>query len=293
MNQITPSAPLTWLLVNRASGSNDPARVEALIEALDAAACPADRVVTIPDDELPTVNELDDAGVGILAIFTGDGTVNAAVTSLTGWGGRVLVLPGGTQNLFAKSCHGDLDELAIIERLGAGGLEDQHRSLIRTAHGDALCEVLAGPGAHWSDVREAMRELDIGAVASTMSTAIGQSAAGPQVAVVDPPRGKPEGYPAVRIHLGDSEGGSCLLIDGYGAEGLGDYAMQGLALLKRDFREGPHDELGTASVVTCRSSEPIELMIDGERATGTTEERFEVQRCEVVFLGAAGQRSAA
>ena len=211
------------------------------------------------------------------------------MTALAGWGGKVLVLPGGTQNLLAKACHGELGELAIVEKLAAGELVETRRNLIRTAHGDALCEVLAGPGAHWSDVREAMREGDLGGIATSVGTAIGQSASGPQVAVVEPQRGKPEGYPAVRIHFGDD----CLAIDGYGAEGLGDYAMQGLALLKRDFREGPHDELGTARAVTCRSSEPIELMIDGERATGTAEERFELAQCEVVFLCSAGQRSAA
>ena len=292
---------LTWLLVNQASGSNDPARVTALVEALDAAGHAPQRVVTLPTDDLPTIAELDAAGVGLLVIFTGDGTVNAAVATLSGpklsgtglsgsglqgRGGRVLVLPGGTQNLLAKACHGDLGELDIVARLAAGRLVETHRNLIRTAHGDALCEVLAGPGAHWSDVREAMREGDLGAMAASVGTAIGQSAAGPQVAVVDPARGKPEGYPAVRIHLGEQ----ALAIDGYGAEGLGDYAMQGLALLKRDFREGPHEQLGTAPAVVCRSSEPIELMIDGERATGTFEERFEFAQCKVVFLCAAGQR---
>ena len=296
MQNPQPLRSRTWLLVNQASGSNDPVRVAALVDALDAAGHPASRVVAIPDDELPTIAELDAAGVGLLTVFTGDGTVNAAVTALSGWGGRVLVLPGGTQNLLAKACHGELDELAIVENLAAGGLVETRRNLIRTAHGDGLCEVLAGPGAHWSDVREAMRERDLGAVAASVSTAIGQTTAGPQVAVVDPLRGKPEGYPAVRIYLGEAEGGAqsegCLAIDGYGAEGLGDYAMQGLALLKRDFREGPHDELGTARTVVCRSSEPIELMIDGERVTGAIEERFELRQCEVVFLSTGGQRSA-
>ena len=298
MQNAQGSRPLTWLLVNQASGSNDPARVTALVEALDAADHAPPRVVSIPADELPTIAELDAAGVGLLVVFTGDGTVNAAVTALSsggspGWGGRVLVLPGGTQNLFAKACHGDASESEIVARLAAGELAETRRNLIRTAHGDALCEVLAGPGAHWSDVREAMREGDLGGIASSVGTAIGQSASGPQVAVADPPCGKPEGYPAVRIHLGGAEGEGCLAIDGYGAEGLGDYAMQGLALLKRDFREGPHEELGTARAVTCRSSEPIELMIDGERATGTSEERFELAQCEVVFLCSAGQRSEA
>ena len=47
-------------------------------------------------------------------------------------------------------------------------------------------------------------------------------------------------------------------------------------MLQRDFRDGPHDELGTHPQLLCRSADggPIELMIDGERATGATELRF-------------------
>ena len=66
------SGALTWLLVNQASGSNDPARVTTLVEALDAAGHSPPRVVSIPADELPTIAELDEAGVGLLAVFTGD-----------------------------------------------------------------------------------------------------------------------------------------------------------------------------------------------------------------------------
>ena len=82
-----------------------------------------------------------------------------------------------------------------------------------------------------------------------------------------------------------------IAIDCYGAETLGDYAQHGLALLRRDFREGPHDELGRHTAVVCRADEPIELMIDGERRTGEREERFQIHECPVVFL--ASNRHAA
>lgn len=271
---------LTWLLVNSASGSNDDAAVTLLVEAMDAAGFPPERVVSIPADALPRRAELEAAGVDLLTVFTGDGTVNAVVTGLYGWGGRVLVLPGGTQNLLARSLHGESSPAEIVARLAAGELAPLRRHVIRSSQGDALCEIVAGPGAVWSDVREAMREVDVAGVAATMSEAIGQSANGPMVRITEPALGKPEGYSAVRIHPTGEE----LLIDGYGAEGLGDYALQGLALLKRDFREGPHDELGGAREVLCRSDAPIELMIDGERKTGEAEERFAMTACEVDFL---------
>jgi diacylglycerol kinase family enzyme len=272
--------PITWLLVNSASGSNDEDTVARLGEALEAAGRAPGRLVSLPDDELPTRAELERSGVGLLTVFTGDGTVNAAVTGLYGWAGQVLVLPGGTQNLLARACHGECVATEIIERLGNGDLAEAHRPIIRCSQGDALCEIVAGPGAIWSDVREAMREANLAQFAASVREAIAQSAAGPMVSVGEPPLGKPEGYSAVRLHpLGDA-----IAIDGYGAEGLADYARHGLALVKRDFREGPHDELGTARAVTCRCDGSIELMIDGERYTGASEERFELLACDVTFL---------
>lgn len=271
---------LTWLLVNRASGSNDSDTVVDLVEAMVAEGYSPERVVALPADSVPDRAELEEAGVDLLAVFTGDGTVNAALTGLYGWHGQVLVLPGGTQNLFARACHGESTAGEIVRRLGAGELREATRPLIRSSQGDALCEIVAGPGATWSDVREAMREVDLAAIADAFREAVVQSAGGPMVALVDPALGNPEGYPAIRLH----PQGDAIAVDGYGAQGLADYARQGLALMRRDFREGPHDELGTHPVVTCRSAAPIELMIDGERVSGEAEERFAVLPCDLRFL---------
>lgn len=281
-------APTTWLVINSASGSYSEEAVAALEQAFAAGGHPLAQIVTIPDHDAPDRAALEAAGVEILAIYTGDGTINGVVTSLYGWGGQVLVLPGGTQNLLAKTLHGDVSVEDIVAAFGRGELVGAKRHLVRTSQGDALCEVLAGPGARWSDVREAMREGDLGELASTLGEAIGESAGGAQVAVVDPPLGKPDGYPAVRLH--PKEG--MLAVDGYGADTLAEYAQQGMALLRRDFREGPHDDLGLHGCVICRSEQPIELMIDGERMTGGPEERFELCECPIEFLALSGQRPA-
>lgn len=273
-----------WLVTNSASGSHSEQAVQDLVAQFAAAGLALGHVLTIPDETQPDRTTLEAAGVDLLAIYTGDGTVNAVVTGLYGWAGHVLVLPGGTQNLLAKALHGDVAAAAIAAALGEGRAAPDARHLIRTSQGDALCEVLAGPGARWSDVREAMREGDLGGMANTLGEAIGQSAGGASVRVVDPVLGKPDGYPAVRVHPSDGR----MLVDGYCAETAADYAMQGLALLRRDFREGPHDELGDHPAIVCRSAEPIELMIDGERLTGGCEERFEIHKCEVEFVATSG-----
>lgn len=274
----------TWLVTNSASGSYSEAAVQDLAERFADAGFPLDHVVTIPHEPPPDRAALEAAGVTMLVIYTGDGTINGLVTGLLGWGGGVLVLPGGTQNLLAKALHGDVDAAAIVGAVGAGETEAVNRHVIRTSQGDALCEVLAGPGAKWSDVREAMREGDLGGMATTLGEAIGQSAGGALVRIAEPVLGKPEGYPAVRVHPLNGH----MILDGYGAETVAEYAQQGLALLRRDFREGPHDELGEHPAIVCRSDEPIELMIDGERMTGGRHERFEIHKCTVEFLATNG-----
>lgn len=269
-----------WLITNTASGSNDESAVAGIVSALSDAGTAPDRTITLPDDDLPARTDLERAAVELLVVFTGDGTANAAVTRLEGWGGEVLVLPGGTQNLLARSLHGERPAAEILAALADGLLVPARRHLVRSRHGDALCEVVAGPGATWSEVREALRQRDVAELAAAARDAIAQTAAGPTVALAEPSLGKPEGYPAVRLY----PVGEGIALAGYGAESLADYALQGLAILQRDFRQGPHDELGQATQVVCRSAAPIELMIDGERATGDLEERFTVAPCGVTLL---------
>lgn len=278
---MTQSGPL-WLAINRASGSNDVATVDALLAALDGAGAKPGRSIDCSSEDLPNRTALESAGVATLAVFTGDGTINALVPQLEDWDGAVLILPGGTSNLLAKALHGDASTEEIVAAFGACQLDPVQRPCIRIGEHTALVEVLAGPGAAWSDVREGLREGDLGEIASTTVEAVRQSATGPMVAVVEPPLGRSEGYAGVRL----APTASGLTVDGYGADTLGDYFKQGLALLKRDFREGPHDELGVHPEVTCRSADgsAIALMIDGERMDGAGEQRFVLATLHVNLL---------
>ncbi|WP_179505759.1 MULTISPECIES: diacylglycerol kinase family protein [unclassified Sphingomonas] len=273
-----------WLVVNPASGSNSEAAVAALTAALAEGGHAPTRVLRLPADELPTRAALEAANVATLAIFTGDGTVNAQVALLHGWEGAVLVLPGGTQNLLAKALHGDADAPAIAARLGRGELRRTRRSAVKTSAGDALVEVLAGPGATWADVREGVRDMDLSSIASALGEAVRSTAGGAAVSVSEPPLGKPEGYRAVRM---DADDGT-LTLDGYDAQDWADLAAHGVSMLvKRDFRQGPHEELGQADAVVCTSREPIALMIDGERRDGATQEEFRCITLPVEFLASA------
>lgn len=276
------SASGTWLVVNGASGSNGEDSAASLEQALaDAGRRPA-RVIDLQSDDCPTRDAVEAAGIGLLAIFTGDGSANALINRLEGWDGEVLLLPGGTANLLARDLHGEAEPEAIVAALGAGKLAVLPRHVIRCSQGTGLIEILAGPGATWSDVREGLREGDLGTVAETTLEAARQSTAGPMVRVAEPKLGRDEGYSGVRL----SPVGGAMAVDGYGAQNVIDYVKQGIALLRRDFREGPHDELGRHREVVCRSLDgsPIELMVDGERLTGQPEERFSLAPLAVNLL---------
>ena len=279
---MTRTGPL-WLVANGASGSNDHAALDRLIEALRVVGNQPALVIDCQTDELPDRAALERNDVTTLAIFTGDGTANTAITSVEGWDGEVLLLPGGTANLLAKALHGECSAEEIVAAFGAGRLRATTRNCIRSSQGSALVEVLAGPGATWSEVREGLREGDIGGTASKAVEAVRQSATGPMVIIAEPVLGRDSGYAGVRL----APEASGMSVDGYGAETVADYLKQGIALLKRDFREGPHDELGTHSEVLCRSADgsPIALMIDGERRSGGGEEHFSLAQLGVNLLG--------
>lgn len=271
-----------WLVANRASASNDQETLEALIDALGEGGCAPDRVIDIQSDSLPTIADLDGAGVTTLAVFAGDGTVNAVATQLDGWKGNVLILPGGTKNLLARELHGEDGFADIVSRFAAGSLKPVRRQMIACSAGNALVEVLAGPGATWADVREEMRDGSIADVAATAIDATRDTLAGPQVHVESPAGGREDGYSGVRLTIS----GDRMTTDAYGAQGIGDYIAQGVALLKRDFRDGPHDELGDHGEVACVMADgsAIELMLDGERATGSGRETFSLAPLAVDLL---------
>lgn len=278
---MTIPGPL-WLVANSASGSNDENSLAALLEQLGRAGYAPARVIDCAAEDLPRRAALEQAGVATLVVFTGDGTVSALLPPLEGWSGHALVLPGGTTNLLAKLLHSPCETGAIIAAFTAGRSRPVRQPCVRMSAHVALCEVLAGPGAKWSDVREGLREGQLGMVASTALDAVKDSAGGAMVQVANPVLGHDEGYAGVRI-VPHAQG---LVVDGYRSEGFADYLKQGLALIKRDFREGPHDALGTHPALVCRSADgsPIELMVDGERATGQGEERFSLATLAVDLL---------
>ncbi|MGX7951166.1 diacylglycerol kinase family protein [Tsuneonella sp. HG249] len=277
----------TWLIYNGASGSHDDEALRELVEAFGAAGRAPAWVIDCKDGT-PDAAAATAANAGLIVIHGGDGTLSRTITGLEGFAGSVLPLPGGTFNLLAREMFAERTPVEIVSLLREDRLAPTRRTCIRGEGVTALAELLAGPGAKWADVREEMREVNIGEMIAKGWDAAATSAVGPMIGLVDPAAGREEGYAGIR--LCPKRGG--IAIDGYGAEGLGDYVQQGLAILKRDFREGPHDELGMARRLSMRSleNEPVPLMVDGERCEGGAALTFSLDTLDVDLLGIADGR---
>jgi hypothetical protein len=271
-----------WLVCNAGSGSNDPGAVEALHSCCGEHGFEVARRIGFPDEPLPTAAQLDAAGIDCLAVYAGDGTVNSCVTGLYGWDGSVLVLPGGTMNLLARRLHGDASVEQIVAAAASGGARLVRPLVARTRQGDALAGLLAGPGTAWYAVREAMREADVAGIVAGASEALAETTGGPMLHCREPALGRAAGYPLIEITPGEWG----LQLDGYYAQSAGDFFAQGWALLRRRFREGPHDRLGLAGPVILAGEDggSIGLLIDGEPADGGAREEIAVARCEVDLI---------
>lgn len=271
-----------WLVTNEASGSNDDAGVGQVLQACRRSGMTIAGRSTFPADPLPTPDVLAEADIHVLAIFAGDGTVNAVLQAMAGWRGQVLVLPGGTMNLLFHRLFGDLALEQVIERVGADDVLSVRPAIIEGPPGTAFAEVMAGPGTTWSSVREAMRDGNLLAMAAEATTAVAQTLGGDMIACIDPPLGRPEGYPLLTIRAG----GDGLSLIAYYAETAGEMLEQASAMAARDFRRGPHEVLGIGQAFTVHApaADGFGVLLDGEQEFAPGPVRFSLARCKVDLL---------
>lgn len=277
-----------WLVHNESSGSNDAAALGALRDAFALAGLPLLGETCFPRDDCPKGAALDAAGADTVAIFAGDGTISSVVAGLAGWSGAVLPLPGGTMNMLARRLHGDATPEEIVGRFAGGVVARVRPTTIVSRHAVGLTGALAGPGTAWADVREAMRESSVTDFFSTAGDAIAASAGGAKVLCPDADCGREEGYTAITLTPQEDgiEGA------GYYTESIVDFARHGVALLQRDFRNGPHETLGRHAKLRIASEDgaPMGLLIDGESYDAAAEEEFALGTSEVDFWKTADAR---
>lgn len=271
------------LIANARSGSNSDAALQALCQCLGEHGIGHDRLLDISTDGPPTIADLDSERIGRVMVFAGDGTVNTVVNGLAGWQGEILILPGGTMNLLSVRLHGeDVAAEEIAARVARGAYRAVRPQIARCAAGTALAGLLIGPGTAWANVREAMRDADVARFATGAGEAISRTAGGARVRFTEPAIGREDGYPLMDV----TPGSWGMQIDAYSADSASDYLQHSWAVLRRAFREGPHERLGLLDrfeLVNCEG-EPIEVLIDGEPATLGPRAEFEVVRCAVDLL---------
>lgn len=247
-------------VANSRSGSFDQDKVDEILARANALGLGEPHPVYLPDAEAPTAGSVDKDDV--IAVFGGDGTIGSVVRGLADWDGAVLVLPGGTMNLASKRLHGDVDSLEILEAIAAGKVRRTRPNVVRTDEGDSLAGVMVGPGTSWSDVREAMRDVDIANLAASTVRAFATTGSAAKVACLEPALGRAEGYPMIEV-LPTSGG---MEISGYHADDLGQFAVGLAALLRHDFRSGPCEafEIDHPVVIGAVNGSPVGVLIDGD-----------------------------
>ena len=268
-----------WLVNNASSGSNDDAALAALEACCGENGLRVAQRTVFPEQDLPTPAALDAAGIDLVAVFAGDGTINSLIGALAGWTGAVLVLAGGTMNLLYHRLHGERTFEEAVAAFARGEFSRRRPGVIRSTAGNAYAGLLAGPGTSWGRVREAMREAAVVELAESTVTAIDETLTGEMIRCVEPALGRPEGYPLVCLEPGDED----IEVLAYYAETPRGYLEQAWALVRRNFREGPHEVLGRVRTVRLASTEgnPFGLLIDGEQADAAPAVEFTLAAAEV------------
>lgn len=265
MDSAPPLPTRIWLIVNPASGSYDPAIAATLGEAARQFGAEIVRTIAFPDEALPDATALDAAGVAMLAVHTGDGTISAAAAAVAGWQGVVLVLPGGTMNLLSRHLHRASDAVEILVDALSADAVIRPVTMVEGVGSDVsingLVGLFAGPTTAWGDVRETLRRYDFAGLVEAVPRAIGETFNGNPVRLA----GSAEEYPAIYVEPVDGK----LRLLGFTADDAAALFEHGFAWFNGDFRDGPHEMLGEASEVTIESAGEsdgeIGLLVDGER----------------------------
>lgn len=245
-----------WLIANGASASTDEAAIARVRSALDEAGKASVRLVDLQNEEMPPASGLPD----VVAVFGGDGTVVSAVARYgAAQGTALLVLPGGTMNLVSAMLHGaDATPEAIIASAFSRPL------LCALPHIEgpdfrALTGLIAGSTVRWGDVREELREGDIGGMLRAAGDALDATMGDADDICL-------EGLGERRDALFVRPTAQGLEVEAILAGTLGGLAQHGLAWLRRDFLGGPTERVASGDAFTLSGPDDrLQLLVDGER----------------------------
>lgn len=251
----------TLLITNANSGSAAAVDDEMLLAGLQAGGFEIVRHIALPDDKLPDRSAVEAADIDIITIVSGDGTISSLCANLSGWGGAILVLPGGTMNLLSRRLHGEQTLPQLVDLLSGMSHEASPVSVVRLLDREILTGLTVGPSTRWGKVREGIRQGDISVLTETVPAAWSETLADDGVWIEG---GEKQAYAGVFVEPVDAD---TLSVIAFRANSIGDMVGHGLAWLRRDFRDGPNDELGALTDVTITGDDMMTgVLIDGEYA---------------------------
>ncbi|MBB6124405.1 diacylglycerol kinase family protein [Sphingobium subterraneum] len=247
-----------WIITNSGSASTNAGAIADLHRCFEEHDVETLRTIDLAEDDLPDLSDLTQEAPDFIASFGGDGTAVALADRYgTDGASPILVLPGGTMNLLSARLHGE----AGVEEIIAAALSNPHAEQLPQVEGPgffALTGVVAGSTARWGDVREELRQGDLGGMLRAAGDAL-DATLQPGAMHVE---GSEEAHSALFIHATTTE----LRAEAIMAENLGDVARHGIAWLKRDFLGGPTEPVAHGEELRLSGPERhIDLLVDGER----------------------------
>lgn len=246
-----------WFITNPGSGSATREKCEAIEAVFEERGLSLSGRTEFPDEDIPEGADLDAAGVDTVVLFAGDGTINAALCALAGWGGAFLILPGGTMNLLAKVLHGDAEPAAIIH---AAHENDRRVALPYVEAGPhrAFVGLILGPAAHWVRAREAARKRQgLGVLRAIRGAWRRTFARGVRVQGVP---GLRKGYQAVFVHPEDDG----LFVAGVDARDWRAIVELGWGWLSGDWIAARAVTDARAERLAVKGTKPVLALFDGE-----------------------------
>jgi hypothetical protein len=245
-----------WFVWNPGSASTSDAAGEAVRVALGEAGIAIAGETRFPEEDLPTPAALDRADAEWLAVLAGDGTVNAVARALDGWAGAILVLPGGTMNLLARTLHGDADPGGVIVALDRATVATL--PIAEVAGASAYCGIIAGPLAAWVHPREAVRAGRFFGFVRACRQAVGRSLAeGVRVAGAAAAGRRHKAVLVEPVEQG-------LEVAAIRLESIGAVAEIGMNWLLGDWRAAANVGASCAAEIALGGPRTILLLVDGE-----------------------------
>ncbi len=249
----------TLLIINAASGSANSVGEDVLLQALQLAGFAVAQQIYLPEEDLPDRTSVEAHNIQVVAILSGDGTISSLGKNFAGWRGAILVLPGGTMNLLSRRLHGELSLSELIGKLAQLAESAEPFPIVRLGDQEILTGLTVGPCTRWGEVREGMRQGDVSALREIVPAAWSETLTNDGVWIDGRDE---ETYAGVFVEPIDA---TTLSVIAFRANNIGDMVGHGIAWLRRDFREGPHDELGAMPQVTIAGDDEIAgVLVDGE-----------------------------